>query len=385
MKYDWLRDYEDEGMEPMEMDAAERERVLQNALGKLAAQPSAPSEPPEPEGRAKKPAQRRRKRRFSRIIGILAAVFAAGLLTAGATGLFDVAGTLYLIFGTPADPEMIEALGVAAYPIRQSQTQGGYTVTLEGVLGDRNSCYIVFNVAAPEGVPLDAAYGYGFRRYDIWPESPLANRSCGYFVGQLPDDDHTDNVIRFMYSYDGEAILPGKTFCIALQTLVAYVDDGEGDGEWDNEKTVADETWEFTFRMEYKDVSLRVPVHEAEPFRDTEVRLTSIYVSPLSIRLEYRRPVLQRLLDRETDLSGEEQSERMAWVTKQHPVVVLHFRDGSQLAVGMDEEGRLYGGMSGSSNSSGITRLSASYSFDRPINTAELVSMDVDGVNYPVH
>lgn len=64
MKYDWLRDYEDEGMEPMEMDAAERERVLQNALGKLAAQPSVPSEPPEPEGRAKKPAQRRRKRRF---------------------------------------------------------------------------------------------------------------------------------------------------------------------------------------------------------------------------------------------------------------------------------------------------------------------------------
>lgn len=378
----------------MELSAEERERVLQNALAKLEAarepetvreqtarEPAVPALEPAPEA-GRRAGRRRGKRRFARALGLLAAALTAGMLTAGATGLFDVGGALYQIFGTSAEPELIEALGVAGYPIRLSQTQGGYTVALQGVVGDRNSCYLVFDVTAPEGETLDGAYG--FQRREVGPESPLSAGSCGYYIEQLPDEDPTDNVVSFLAAYDGERTIPGKTFRLGLETLVEYVDDRSGDGEWDNEKIVADESWEFTFRMEYEDVSLRVPVDGAEGFRGTDARLCGIYVSPLSVRLEYRKSLLERLFEGKGSLDAEAQSELVERVMQPRPAVVLHFRDGSEFAVGVDADGQLYGGMSGSTNSSGVTSLNASYSFDRPVNTAELVSVEVDGVEYPV-
>ena len=107
-------------------------------------------------------------------------------------------------------------------------------------------------------------------------------------------------------------------------------------------------------------------------------------MSPLSVRLEYRKSLLERLFEGKGSLDAEAQSELVERVMQPRPAVVLHFRDGSEFAVGVDADGQLYGGMSGSTNSAGVTRLNASYSFDRPVNTAELVSVEVDGVDYPV-
>lgn len=371
MKYDWLRDYEDTDLEPMEMGAEERERVLQNALGKLVAETGP--------GTAGKAVRKKKKRRLPRFFGILAAVLAVGLLTAGATGILDTGGMLYLIFGTQADPEMIGALGMAGYPIGQSQTLGGYTVTMQGVIGDRTSCYLVFDVTAPEGVVLDGANGYGFAAYSMEIDSRWGG-SCGYFVGPLPDEDPSDNVVSFMFSYDGDAVLPGKTCNVALRTFIEYVDDQSGDGEWDNEKIIADEEWTFTFRMEYEDVSVKVPIRQPVRFPDSGAELCRIYVSPLSVRLEYRRPVTERLFGGAEEIGWDAERQALEY----RPTVVLHFRDGSSFTVGQDAEGQIHGGLSASGGSSGLTRVSASYSFDMPVNTAELVSVDVDGVNFPV-
>ena len=63
MKYDWLREYEDEAPEPVGMSEAEQMRVLQNALEKVRCSESRTS-------------MIGRKRRFTRWAAILAAVLA---------------------------------------------------------------------------------------------------------------------------------------------------------------------------------------------------------------------------------------------------------------------------------------------------------------------
>ncbi len=412
----------------MGLSAEERDRVLQNALDKLAAETGKPFAPDrlstvrEPFGEpatagepfvkpaaigescgkpvtagepklsasgqalpfaARKPARIGKKRRFARFIAILAAVLAAGLLTAGATGLVDTGQMLYQIFGAHTDPEMIDALGIAGYPIGQSQTQGGYTVTLQGVIGDRKSCYVIFDIAAPESVVLGDK-PYGFSTADMNVDCGIWSRSCGYYLEPLDDEDPTDNVVSFLFSYDGDADLPGRECTISLQTFVEYVDDHSGDGEWDNEKIVAGERWDFIFQLDYQDVSVKVPVREPIAFNGKEAQLADISISPLSVQLEYRQPILERLFGGKSDPGETDPRDDIERTLEYRPAVVLHFRDGSEFAVGVDADGQIYGGMSASASSSGISRANVTYSFDRPIDTAALVSVDIDGVNFPI-
>ncbi len=357
MKYDWLRDYEDSTLEPMELNPEERARILENALGKRTGTPKSA------------PKCASRKRKATRFLCLMAAVLVLVTLAIGAAAGYDAGSMLYLIFGPSAAPEAFDALGITAYPIGQSQTKGGYTVTLQGVFGDRHSFYLIFDVSAPAGATMNGSYGFQQTRVEL---NSYLSGNCGYYCTSLDDPDPNDSSVPFMVSYDAERVLPGKMCTLSLGALVSYVSDGSGDGEHDNEKILADETWEFEFKLDYADSSRKIPVQQRLSYNGSRARLRSVYVSPLSIHLEYRQSLTERLKqfhDRDD--------------TSYSPTVILYFRDGSSFTAGMQADGTLAGSMSASTGSSGYNHVSITYNFDQPVNPEDLVSVEIDGITFP--
>lgn len=357
MKYDWLRDYNDNSLEPMEMSPEERTRVLENALRKS--------------GATLKPALKRtsKKRKASRLLCILAAVLAVAALTIGAAAGYDTASLLHLIFGPSAQPKALGALGITAYPIGQSLTKDGYTVTLQGVFGDQHSFYLIFDVTAPPDTAMDGIYGFQTSHVEL---SGFVGGSCGYYCTSLDDPNPSDNSIPFMVNYSSERVLPGKTCILTLGTLVSYVEDRMDDSEWDNERVLADETWEFKFNLDYADSSRSIPVQQPLSYNGSRARLRSIYVSPLSVHLEYRQNLSERL--RDFHYSDD---------TSYNPIVVLNFRDGTSFTAGILDNGELIGSMSADVGHSGYNHVSITYNFEQPVNPSDLVSVEIDGVTFP--
>ena len=359
MKYDWLREYEDEAPEPVGMSEAEQMRVLQNALEKVRCSESRTS-------------VIGRKRRFTRWAAILAAVLAAGMLTAGASsGRLDAGQMLQWIFGAEAAaPEKIAGLDVMGYPIGQTQEMGGYTVSLHGAIGDRNSCYLVFDVAAPPDVVLKNKGGYGFQSVELQAEERPGG-GFGYYCIELSDENLDEGTARFMVAYQQERAIQEETYILRLKGFTQYTDDPSGEGAWENEVLLADETWEFSFPLAYQDTSMRIPAHRMMALDGGgEAELDSIYISPLSIRLEYRQSLLKHYFD------SRKASDTYTSAVMHQPEVVLHFRDGS---VWSDEECLSGGGGSGTGRF-GRWNIGVTYHFSAPVRLDGLAAVEVDGV-----
>lgn len=353
MKYDWLKDYGDNIPEPLEMRADERARVLANALGKVEIIQST----------TKRNAGQ--KRRLLRWAAVLAAVLTLGMLTAGAaSGTIEVGELLYWIFGAQTTPEQLDGLALAGTPIGQSQTRDGYTVHLYGAVGDKFSCYLVFDVTAPAGTVLDNGNGYGFQSAELW-QTERDSGPFGYYCTDLPDEDPTDGVARFMVAYEQDRAIEGRNYTLRLEGFTAYVDDGSGDGAWGNERLLSHAVWEFSFPMDYTDTSVRIPAGRWVDFRGGKAVLHTIAVSPFSIRMDFRKSV--------TDLF-----RKQAGGSEEPPEIVLNFRDGSALRVDA-----LWSG----SSSTGFHlfrgwHTSVSVHFDGPVNPEELASVAIDGIEF---
>lgn len=383
MKRDLMEEFEDRDLQPMHMSEEERRRVLENALGKLAAGAPTETAPVQP--------KKKRLRRIPRFAALLAAVIAAFALTAGAAHVFHMSGSLRAWFGDSATPELIESLGVAGWPIEQSQTVDGYTVTVQGVIGDKHTSYLVFDVEAPEGVTLNNKWGYGFQNCSL--SSETLGGAVGATYWELPDDNPTDNKISYVYVRSSENSSIDEKFQFHLTDFLVYVDDYSGDGEWDNEKILASGDWKFSFEMEYTDISIQVPVNQSVAYPNSTAELTHIYISPLSVRLEYRRKLFSPLLfhsessghvmndrfaagiDEEEKAIFEEQAS-LRTQRRGEPIVVLHFSDGSKISE-MDEQ-------TGNTNSQ-LWDLNVTKSYRKLIDLDALTGVEIDGVLFPVN
>lgn len=358
MKRDLMEEFEDQDLQPMHMSEEERRRVLENTLGKIAAA-GAPAEtaPVQP--------KKKRLRRIPRFAALLAAVIAAFALTAGAAHVFHMSVSLRAWFGDSATPELIESLGVAGWPIEQSQTVDGYTVTVQGVIGDKHTSYLVFDVEAPEGVTLNNKWGYGFREWGLSGENPAGAFGASYW--ELPDDDPSDNRISFVYAQQNEDNLIGAKVRFALSGFVKYVDESEQDtttaDEWPNEKLLAEGGWDFEFEFGYTDTSIGVPVKQRCEFRGAD--LQHISISPLSVRLEYQRGLLSPFTD-------QEEQENISKV----PEIVLHFADGSTIATADEQVGGAF---------SELWTVTVTKSYHKLIDLDALTDVEIDGVLFPVN
>lgn len=161
-----------------------------------------------------------------RLLVLLAAVLAIAALAGSAVAGYYYDGWFQNFFagqrGDALSENQLAILESSVVELNLSDTDAGYTVTLESVFSDGNSIYLKLLATAPEGTVLESGY-YTFGRMDgdipqqETPEGEVRGVTLGW--ERVTDEDPADNVAPMMLSVQGSHI----------------------------STNVADPTWRFTF------------------------------------------------------------------------------------------------------------------------------------------
>lgn len=218
-----------------------------------------------------RPALRVHRRRWT-VLAAAAALTACLAVGAGAAHAWSADFAAFLGLGEE------DSLGDMSLGLGLSQTLPGGTVTLEGVLGDDYCIYVPFTVEAPEGQVLDGTLDYGFDNCTLYSD---ASDGMVQHMEMLPDDDPTDNKLRFVMMASSSKPLRGKMAEATVWNLFSYPTDTS---RLHDEDAVVPGRFEFSFRLDYEDRSVVVCD------QNTDVGLgwplARLKLSPVSVYLE---------------------------------------------------------------------------------------------------
>ncbi|MDY5007661.1 hypothetical protein [Candidatus Allofournierella merdipullorum] len=296
-----------------------------------------------------RPALRVHRRRWT-VLAAAAALTAC--LAVGAGAAHSWSGDFAAFLGL----READSLGDMSKGLGLSQTLPGGTVTLEGVLGDDYCIYVPFTVEAPEGQVLDGTLDYGFDNCTLYSD---ASDGMVQHMEMLPDDDPTDNKLRFVMMASSSKPLRGEMAEATVWNLFSYPTEP---GRLHDEDAVVPGRFEFSFRLDYEDRSVLVCD------RNTDVGLSwplaRLELSPVSVYLE---------------LDGLPENEpNPAFDTS----IVLIGADGSRQELVSDwdyeQTGEGIPGLSFSQDEKAVRMLL------QAIDPAQYTAVEVNGVQFPI-
>ena len=296
-----------------------------------------------------RPALRVHRRRWA-VLAAAAALTAC--LAVGAGAAHSWSGDFAAFLGL----READSLGDMSKGLGLSQTLPGGTVTLEGVLGDDYCIYVPFTVEAPEGQVLDGTLDYGFDNCTLYSD---ASDGMVQHMEMLPDDDPTDNKLRFVMMASSTKPLRGEMAEATVWNLFSYPTDTS---RLHDEDAVVPGRFEFSFRLDYEDRSVVVCD------RNTDVGLgwplARLKLSPVSVYLE---------------LDGLPENEmNPAFDTS----IVLIGADGSRQELVSDwdyeQTGEGIPGLSFSQDEKAVRMLL------QAIDPAQYAAVEVNGVSFPL-
>ena len=296
-----------------------------------------------------RPALRVHRRRWA-VLAAAAALTACLAVGAGAAHAWSADFAAFLGLGEE------DSLGDMSLGLGLSQTLPGGTVTLEGVLGDDYCIYVPFTVEAPEGQVLDGTLDYGFDNCTLYSD---ASDGMVQHMEMLPDDDPTDNKLRFVMMASSSKPLRGKMAEATVWNLFSYPTDTS---RLHDEDAVVPGRFEFSFRLDYEDRSVVVCD------QNTDVGLgwplARLELSPVSVYLE-----LDGLPEDEMNPAFD-------------ATVVLIGADGSRQELVSDWEYEQTGrGIPALGFASGEKTV---FQLIRAIDPAQYTAVEVNGVSFPV-
>ena len=296
-----------------------------------------------------RPALRVHRRRWA---VLAAAAVLTACLAVGAGAAHSWSGDFAAFLGL----READSLGDMSKGLGLSQTLPGGTVTLEGVLGDDYCIYVPFTVEAPECQVLDGTLDYGFDNCTLYSD---ASDGMVQHMEMLPDDDPTDNKLRFVMMASSSKPLRGEMAEATVWNLFSYPTEP---GRLHDEDAVVPGRFEFSFRLDYEDRSVLVCD------RNTDVGLSwplaRLELSPVSVYLE---------------LDGLPENEpNPAFDTS----IVLIGADGSRQELVSDwdyeQTGEGIPGLSFSQDEKAVRMLL------QAIDPAQYTAVEVNGVQFPI-
>lgn len=214
--------------------------------------------------------------------------------------------------------------------VQSSQTQNGYTLTLDAAISDGVYTYIRFQLTAPEDVVLDAK-SYAPQN---WKELELINENGEAFKGSgcwdTVDDGPGDNVVSIIYTRfhmtdeDNYDSILGHTWNLHIDGLKGnYIhNDGTPDMTFE-EVDLTDGVWEFeiTFpeqgneAVEFITEPVVCPTYTnigIKGWHYADVTITSLKVRALSASLTFRHPKEENINGRFDEIYAVMKDDSMA-------------------------------------------------------------------------
>lgn len=252
-------------LEGADLSPEEKARVLEMTLAKAGLRPG-----------EKKEKTTMKKRNFG--LMLMAGVLCAGAVVASAAALFQWDKGLAKELGAgDGQPQ-----GVGGTSIQTSREAGGWTMTLNQAVGDRNCAYLLLDLTAPEGTVLDA----DFYLLDNCRPVFEKDHSGSWGWSCLEDPDKTDNKISFLLDMKMNKDLRNAKGTLKVTGLQAVQFDPE-EKENDRVERLAQLDWELPFQLDYQDqVTTYRPqktLRLERGFIKGELTVEKVEVGPLSI------------------------------------------------------------------------------------------------------
>ena len=319
--------------------------------------------------RATEKAAPRRRKPVWRTALIAAAVAAALMVGAGATGVLKSAvDALSPIFGgSAAQTEVIDKIG---RPIGASATDNGVTITADAIIGDTYNAAIVYTIRRDDGTALlpegtDARSllmgGFSGTRLKVTGGS----HGSAWFVDEVPGDD----TIQLVQTISADVPISKCTATAEFENLRGW-DDAAGEAV-----TLIEGHWKFRFDVDYEDSS--VTLGSGETFTQDGMTFTvnSVSISPIAVRVSYTVDSEVQWSDAPSGREPEEdriQSQRYF----ENVEILLTKKDGAVIDLSNS------GGSIKPDH--GVTVCDKGEVFEEIIPLEELESISVGGIVYPI-
>ena len=229
------------------------------------------------------PETRRRVSHKKRIHVLIAAVIAAALCAACASGVLRSASEVFAnLFGASQEQaSLLEQLGT---PLGVSCSRDGLTITADAILADDDTYAILYSIQQEDGSPLRSdgrAESVSFREYTVqWPQQTQRVSSAL----RPHDEDASDQTVQYL-----EICQMAQPLRAGRMTAVfrgASIDEVQADGTI---RTVplGDGPWELSFDFTPKASSIDLPTGQQFQVDGLDCTLTRVSLSPLSLHVEY--------------------------------------------------------------------------------------------------
>ena len=229
------------------------------------------------------PETRRRMSHKKRVHVLIAAVIAAALCAACASGALRSASEVFAnLFGASQEQaSLLEQLGT---PLDVSCTQDGLTITADAILADEYTYAILYSIQREDGTSLRAdgrGESVSFQEYTMqWPQQ--AQRTSSTL--RPYDEDASDQTVQYL-----EICQMAQPLRAGRMTAVfrgASIDEVQADGTI---RTVplGDGPWELSFDFTPKASSIDLPTGQQFQVDGLDCTLTRVSLSPLSLHVEY--------------------------------------------------------------------------------------------------
>lgn len=222
------------------------------------------------------------------------------------------------------EPEEAPLLSPMAIPMDLAVTDNGCTLEVKQVLADRYSVLILTEFTAPEGTVLDGeVYSLASGRDGLQTAFPQFSDfhagSCSWGFGWtlLEDEDPADNRISLLYTLEAMSGTPEL-----LGSTVSFTLDQLREGTPEVSQTVFRGNWSFRITLPAEDSGRTYSLREPVAVDGRELLCTSVYLSPLSLVVEFDEDEAQA-----ADLFHRLSQDG----TKR---ISLHTRDGETIGLG---------------------------------------------------
>ena len=226
------------------------------------------------------PETRRRVSHKKRIHVLIAAVIAAALCAACASGALRSASEVFAnLFGSSQEQaSLLEQLGT---PLGVSCTQDSLTITADAILADEYTYAILYSIQREDGTSLRAdgrGESVSFQEYTMqWPQRTSSTL-------RPYDEDTSDQAVQYLEICQMDQPLQAGRMTAVFRA--AMIDEVQADGTI---RTVplGDGPWELSFDFTPKASSIDLPTGQQFQVDGLDCTLTRVSLSPLSLHVEY--------------------------------------------------------------------------------------------------